>query len=81
MLEEAGLPHARLLISALQIEATNDLLAYRCRAHRVPCAVHVIDLEETDNLLEMDVAYLMIPKVDGVKLQTRELKRLGFLGL
>jgi Kef-type K+ transport system membrane component KefB len=81
VLEEAGLPHARLLISALQIEATNDLLAYRCRAHRVPCAVHVIDLEETDNLLEMDVAYLMIPKVDGVKLQTRELKRLGFLGL
>lgn len=79
VLEEAGLAHARLLVTALQIEATNDLLAYRCRTHGVPCAAHVIDLEETDNLLEMNVAYLMIPKVDGVKLQTRELKRLGLL--
>ncbi len=79
VLEEAGLAHARLLVSALQIEATNDLLAYRCRTHGVPYAAHVIDLEETDNLLEMDTAYLMIPKVDGVKLQNRELVRLGHL--
>lgn len=79
VLEEAGLTHARLLVSALQIEATNDLLAYRCRAHGVPYAAHVVDLEETDNLLEMDTAYLMIPKVDGVKLQNRELVRLGHL--
>jgi hypothetical protein len=79
VLEEAGLEHAKLLVTALQIEATNDLLAYRCRTHGVRCAAHVIDLEETENLLEMDASYLMIPKVDGVKLQTRELQRLGFL--
>jgi hypothetical protein len=79
VLEEAGLARARLVISALQIEATNDLMAFRCRSHGVPYAVHVIDLEQTDNLLEMDASYLMIPKVDGVKLQTRELRRRGFL--
>jgi hypothetical protein len=54
-------------------------MAFRCRSHGVPYAVHVIDLEQTDNLLEMDASYLMIPKVDGVKLQTRELRRRGFL--
>jgi hypothetical protein len=32
-----------------------------------------------DKLLEMDVSDLMIPKVDGIKLQNRELKRMGIL--
>ena len=34
---------------------------------------------ESENLLEMDADYLMIPKVDGVKLMNRELERMGFL--
>jgi Kef-type K+ transport system membrane component KefB len=79
VLEEAGLPRARLLVSTLQIEETNDLLAYRCRSFGVPCAIHVVDLSQTDNLLEMDVDYLIIPKVDGVKLMNRELARRGYL--
>lgn len=79
LLEEAGLPRAKLLVSALQIEETNDLLAYRCKSMGVPCSIHAIDLEVMDNLLEMDVHYLMIPKVDGIKLQTRELHKMGIL--
>jgi Kef-type K+ transport system membrane component KefB len=79
VLETAGLARAKLLVSALRIEETNDWLAYQCRRHRVPCAVHVVDLSVVDNLLEMDASYLMIPKVDGVKLQNRELTRLGYL--
>ncbi len=79
VLEEAGLPHAKLLVDALRIEETNDLLAYRCRSFGVPCAINAVDLSQTDNLLEMDVDYLMIPKVDGVKLMNRELERMGFL--
>lgn len=79
VLEEAGLPHAKLLVDALRIEETNDLLAYRCRSFGVPCAIHVVDLSESENLLEMDADYLMIPKVDGVKLMNRELERMGFL--
>lgn len=79
VLEEANLPQAKLLVSALHIEDTNDLLAYRCRQLTIPCAIHAVDLEETNNLLEMDVTYLMIPKVDGIKLQTEKLAELGFL--
>lgn len=79
LLEEANLPQAKLLVSALHIEDTNDLLAYRCRQLQVPCAIHAVDLEETNNLLEMDVTYLMIPKVDGIKLQNEKLKELGLL--
>ncbi|MEO8352469.1 MAG: hypothetical protein ABI680_12105, partial [Chthoniobacteraceae bacterium] len=73
---------AELLVflrSALQIEEVNDLLAYRCRALGVPCAAHVIDLSHTDNLLDLDAAYLMISKIDGIKLQQAELERMGYL--
>jgi Trk K+ transport system NAD-binding subunit len=79
VLEEAGLARAKLLIAALRIEEANDLLAYRCRSFGVPCAVHVVDLSQTANLLQVDADYLMIPKVDGVKLMNRELARMGFL--
>lgn len=79
VLEEAGLEHAKLLVSALRIEPTNDLLAYRCRSYGVPCSVNVVDLSVTDNLVAMDAKYLMTPKVDGVKLQAAVLKEKGFL--
>jgi len=79
VLEEAGLAEARLLVSALRIEPTNDLLAYRCREAGVACAILVVDLSVVDNLLESDVKYLMIPKVDGIKLQQQELQKRGFL--
>lgn len=79
LLEEAGLQDAKLLVSALRIETTNDLLAFHCRQAGVPCSIQVVDLYVTDNLLEMDVSYLMIPKVDGIKLQTTELIERGYL--
>lgn len=79
VLEEAGLAHAKLLVAALRIEEANDLLAFRCHSFGVPCAIHVVDMSQTENLLEMDADYLMIPKVDGVKLMNRELARMGFL--
>jgi len=79
VLDEANLPEAKLLVSALRIEPTNDLLAYRAHAAGVQCSVHVIDLSVIDNLLEMDVSYLMIPKVDGIKLQTKDLRQRGLL--
>ena len=46
---------------------------------KIPCSIHAIDLSMVDSLLEMDPTYLMLPKVDGIKLQTRKLKELGFL--
>ena len=77
MLEEAGLKHARMLITALQIEETNDLLAYRCREAGIPCAANVMDLSATENLIAMDTQFLLVPKVDGVAAQSKELKKLG----
>jgi hypothetical protein len=79
VLEDAGLKEARLLVSALRIEPANDLLAYRCRQFDIPAAIQVVDLSVVDNLLEMDVKYLMIPKIDGMKLQNRILQEDGFL--
>jgi len=79
VLEEAGLERAKLLISALHIEDTNDLLAYRCKSMGIPAAINVIDLSLVDNLLDMDTAYLMIPKVDGMKAQRKKLEEMGYL--
>ncbi len=69
MVEEIGLPKARLVISALQIEDTNHLLAYRCRSAGVPCAIHAFDLSVIDDLLELDTAYMFMPAVDAVRAQ------------
>lgn len=79
-LEEAGLKDAHMLITALQIEETNDLLAYRCRMAGVPCVANVMDLSATENLIAMDTRFLLVPKVDGVALQSVELKKLGLIG-
>lgn len=79
VLEEAGYSQAKLLVSALRIEHVNDILAYRCQLAKVPCAVHVVDVSVADSLLELGAAYLMIPKVDGVKAQVNKLKELGVI--
>ena len=69
MVEEISLPKARLVISALQIEDTNHLLAYRCRSAGVPCAIHAFDISVVDDLLELDTAYMFMPAVDAVRAQ------------
>ena len=79
VLRELGLEKARLLVSTLHIEATNDLLAFRCRVAGVPAAIHAANLREVANLLEMGVAYMMAPKVDGIHLQNAELSRRGMI--
>lgn len=79
VLTEAGLSSARMLVSALTIEETNDLLAYRCREAGIPCAVNVMDLSATENLLAMDVCFMLVPKVDGVSAQDAELRKQGVL--
>ena len=71
MIEEIGLRGARLVISALQIEDTNHLLAYRCRSAEVPCAIHAFDLSVIDDLLELDTAYMFMPAVDAVRTQLK----------
>jgi Kef-type K+ transport system membrane component KefB len=79
VLEEAGLDRARLVVSALQIEDTNHLLAYQCRSRGIPCAVHAFDLSVIDDLVDLDVNYLLFPRAEGVRVQNEELARRGFL--
>lgn len=69
VVEEIGLRRARLVVSALQIEDTNHLLAYRCRSAGVPCAIHAFDISVIDDLLELDTDYMFMPAVDGVRAQ------------
>lgn len=67
VLEEAGLPQARLLISALRIEESNNLLAFRGRQSGVPTAIHAFDPSVADELRELEVDYLIDPKVSWVE--------------
>lgn len=77
VLDHLCLRRARLLVSALKIDSTNDMLAYRAREAGVPCAVHVHDLREMDHLIDLGTDYLMIPKIDGLKRLNTELKQLA----
>ncbi len=79
ILEEAGMERAKFVVSALRIEDANDLLACRSQAAGVPFAATVMDLETMDRLLDMDTAFLITPKIEGMKLAKHELERLGIL--
>ncbi|MGC1480743.1 MAG: cation:proton antiporter [Chthoniobacterales bacterium] len=79
VLEEAGMRDAKLFVSALQIEDSNELFAYRAKAFGVPSSILAVDLHSAEGLVALDVDYLMIPRVDGVKMQNRKLIELGVL--
>ncbi|MGB0257096.1 MAG: cation:proton antiporter [Coraliomargarita sp.] len=80
VVEEIGLRRARMVVSALQIEDANNLLAYRCRAAEVPCAIHAFDDSVVEGLLDLNVNYLMMPAIDGAVAERRLMKEEGLLG-
>ncbi|MGB0408471.1 MAG: cation:proton antiporter [Opitutales bacterium] len=80
VVEEIGLPRAKLVVSALQIEDANHLLAYRCRGVGVPCAIHAFDVSVVEDLLDLDTAYLLMPNVDVVMEQRDMMEQEGVLG-
>jgi Kef-type K+ transport system membrane component KefB len=80
VLEEAGLERAKLLVSTLQIEDTNLLLAYRAREAGVAASIHAFDRSVVEELREVGVKHLMISKNAGIKRMARQLKRDGVLG-
>ncbi|MEM1158040.1 MAG: cation:proton antiporter [Verrucomicrobiota bacterium] len=79
VLEEIGLPDSRLVISALQIEDFNQLLAYRCRSAGVPCAIHAFDPSVIQDLVDLEVRYLLSPSLEGVVIQHQLLQEQGLL--
>jgi len=76
-LEDAGLAQAKLAVSALQIEDTNNLLAYRCKQLGVPVVIHAFDRSVTEALQRLRVDYLIDSKVRGVARLAHELKQAG----
>jgi Kef-type K+ transport system membrane component KefB len=80
VLEEAGLAHARLLVSALQIEATNNLLTYRARDAGVPVAVHAFDQSVLHGLERLGADHLIRSKNLGIRRIAERLREMGVLG-
>jgi Kef-type K+ transport system membrane component KefB len=79
VLAQAGLARAGLLVSTLQIEDTNRLLAYRARAAGVPACIHAFDASLVRELEELGVAHLMVSKHEGIRQLATELRRLGVI--
>ncbi|MCC5833489.1 MAG: cation:proton antiporter [Opitutales bacterium] len=76
--EASYLESARLVVSALQIEDANTLIAYRCQQCGVPCAIHGFDQTILEDLLELNTGFILTPKLDGMVTQRGHLKEEGF---
>ena len=79
VLERADYRTARLVVSALQIEDANNLIAYRCRAANVPCSVHAFDPALASELLEIGADHVMVSKHDGIRQVAAALRAEGVL--
>src|SRR5690606_14021404 len=79
VLEEAHLADAKLLVSALQIEDTNNLLAYRCRQFGVPSSIHAFDRSVISDLEHAGARHLIHSKSEGTKQIVEEMRSLGVL--
>lgn len=80
VLESAGIRRAKLLVSALQIEGANNLLAYRCRTLGVPCSIHAFDVAVVPDLKEIGATHLMDSKTSGTRRLTEALGAEGVYG-
>ncbi len=80
VLEEAGLPGAKLLVSALQIEGTNNLLAFRARDAGVPVSVHAFDGSVEGSLRRLGADHLILSKNLGIRRIAEQLREMGVLG-
>ena len=67
VLEEAGIRRAKLLVSALQIEETNHLLAYWGRTFGVPTSIHAFDQSVVDDLRQAGADHLIMSKSAGLR--------------
>jgi Kef-type K+ transport system membrane component KefB len=72
--EAAHLDTARLLVSTLSIEGTNNLLAYHAKQAGVPCSIHAFDRNSEDSLREIGVDYLIRSKHEGARALLHELQ-------
>lgn len=76
MVEEVNLAGAKLVVSALQIEDSNRLLAWRCRQLGVPSAIHAFDTSVILGLKQMETDFLIHPRLEGRRRLAAELARI-----
>lgn len=67
VLDEAGLDKARLLVSALHIEETNNLLTHRARARGIPVSVHAFEIGHVPELQALGATHLMVARDLGAE--------------
>jgi Kef-type K+ transport system membrane component KefB len=79
VLEEANLPEAKLLVSALQIEDANNMLAWRARQAGVPSSIHAFDPALAAELRTNGATHLMVSKYDGIRQVLAAVRRAGVI--
>lgn len=79
VLDEARLSSAKLLVSALQIENTNQLLAYRAAEAGVPASIHAFDQSVVADLRQAGTDYLIDSKFQGTRKMIQQLRERGVL--
>lgn len=79
--EAAHLETAKMLISSLSIEGTNNLLAYHARQSGVPCSIHAFDRTTEKSLRTLGVDYLIRSKHEGARRLLHELQSREVLAL
>jgi Kef-type K+ transport system membrane component KefB len=79
VLQAARVETASLVVSALRIEDSNKLLAYRCRRLGVPASIHAFDISVQRDLREIGVEHLILSKHAGIRQVAAELRAAGIL--
>ncbi len=72
--EEAHWDAARLIVSTLSIEGTNNLLAYHAQRAGVPCSIHAFDRTSEESLRSLGVDHLIRSKHEGARRLLHELE-------
>lgn len=67
VVEESGLARAKLAVSALRIEDSNNLLAYRAAQLGVPTAIHAFERGVGELLVELGTAWVMDSRMAGLE--------------
>jgi Kef-type K+ transport system membrane component KefB len=80
VLDEAGLDRAKLLVSALQIEDTNRLLAFRARESGILSSIHAFDQSLVPELEDLGANHLMDSRTVGIDRVMDELHDAGIYG-
>jgi Kef-type K+ transport system membrane component KefB len=80
VLDDARLASARLLVSALRIEDTNNMLAFHAGRLGVPTSIHAFDRSVLGDLQAIGVSHIMISNNDGIKRMLRGVQDRGVVG-